>query len=146
MSNPAAWHVRVFYIEFGFSPENIVGSPKSPQSIEGRKHLTTRWKNPAYFHFYLIAAIAAFIMAAFSFRVFQIWKLDLEPKISLYIWNGMQRNIVHKLVRYGARWFWETFSGSWEQWCKPKYIVKPFSVFCPTKLKDRSSLQKAYKY
>ena len=37
-------------------------------------------KNPAYFHFYLNAAIVAFISAAFGFWVFQIWKLDLEPQ------------------------------------------------------------------
>ena len=36
-------------------------------------------KNPASFDFYLIAAIAAFISAAFGLRVFHIWKLDLEP-------------------------------------------------------------------
>ena len=42
-------------------------------------------KNPAYFHFYLNAAIVAFISAAFGFRVFQIWKLDLEPQNSLDI-------------------------------------------------------------
>ena len=42
-------------------------------------------KNPAYFHFYLIAAIVAFISAAFGFSVFQIWKLDLELQISLDI-------------------------------------------------------------
>ena len=57
-------------------------------------------KNPAYFHFNLTAVIVAFISAAFGFRVFQIWKLDLEPQISLDIslkWNLMQRNIVHKL-------------------------------------------------
>ena len=35
-------------------------------------------KNPAYFHFYWIAAIVAFISAAFGFRVFQIWKIWLE--------------------------------------------------------------------
>ena len=40
-------------------------------------------KNPAYFDFYLIAAIFAFIAAAFGFRVFHIWKLELEPRISL---------------------------------------------------------------
>ena len=32
--------------------------------------------NPAYIHFYLIAAIVAFISTAFGFRVFQLWKLD----------------------------------------------------------------------
>ena len=42
-------------------------------------------KNPAYIHFYLIAAIVAFISTAFGFRVFQIWKLDLELQISLDI-------------------------------------------------------------
>ena len=40
-------------------------------------------KNPAYFDFYLIAAIDAFISSAFGFRVFHIWQLDLEPKIFL---------------------------------------------------------------
>ena len=42
-------------------------------------------KNPAYLHFYFIAAIVAFISAAIGFRVFHIWKLDLEPQISLDI-------------------------------------------------------------
>ena len=42
-------------------------------------------KNPAYIHFYLIAAIVAFISTAFGFRVLQIWKLDLELGISLDI-------------------------------------------------------------
>ena len=37
-------------------------------------------KNPAYFHIYLIAAIVAFILVAIGFRVFHIWKLDLEPQ------------------------------------------------------------------
>ena len=37
-------------------------------------------KNPAYFHFYLIAAIVAFISAAIGFRVFRVWKLELEPQ------------------------------------------------------------------
>ena len=57
-------------------------------------------KNPAYFDFYLIAAFDAFISAAFVFRMFHIWKLDLEPQISLensQIWILMKRNIVHKL-------------------------------------------------
>ena len=35
-------------------------------------------KNPAYYHFYLIAAIVAFISAAFGFRVFQIRKIWFE--------------------------------------------------------------------
>ena len=57
-------------------------------------------KNPAYFHFYLIAAIVAFISAAIGFRVFHTRKLDLKPQISPDIsskWNSMHRNIVHKL-------------------------------------------------
>ena len=57
-------------------------------------------KNPAYFHFNLIAAIVAFISAAFGFRVFQIRKLDLEPQSFLDIslkWNLMQINIVYCL-------------------------------------------------
>ena len=36
-------------------------------------------KNPAYFEFYLIAAVVPFISAAFGFSLFRIWKLDLDP-------------------------------------------------------------------
>ena len=58
-------------------------------------------ENPAYLHFYLIAASAAFISAAIGFRVFHIWKLDLEPKISLDIsskWNSMLHTPLYGLV------------------------------------------------
>ena len=34
---------------------------------------------------------------------------------------------------------------SWEQWYKPKYIVKPYSAFCSTEMKDRSPLLKPMK-
>ena len=56
--------------------------------------------NPANFDFNLIAAIVAFIPAAFGYRVFHIWKLDLETQISLDTSlkrNSMQRNVVHFL-------------------------------------------------
>ena len=47
-------------------------------------------KNPAYIQFFLTAAIVDFISTAIGFRMFQIWKLDLELQISLEIslkWN-----------------------------------------------------------
>ena len=53
-------------------------------------------------------------------------------------------NVHISLVRYRASWFWETFFGSWEQWYEPKYIVKPYSAFRPTELKDGSPWLKAY--
>ena len=42
-------------------------------------------KKHAYFHFYVIAAIVAFISAAIGFGMFHILKLDLEPQIFLDI-------------------------------------------------------------
>ena len=46
-------------------------------------------KNPAYFNFYLWAAVVAFVSAAFGSRVFHIRKLDLKPQISLDIFIEM---------------------------------------------------------
>ena len=47
-------------------------------------------ENPAYFNFHLIAAIVAFVSAAFGSRVFRIRKLDFEPQISLEIFIEME--------------------------------------------------------
>ena len=46
-------------------------------------------KNPAYFHFYFIAAIVAFISAEIGFGMFHILKLDLE---SSDFWNYWLRD------------------------------------------------------
>ena len=57
-------------------------------------------KNPAYFQFYLIAAIVAFYLDSNWFQSVSHFELDLKPQIPLDIsskWNSMQRNIVHKL-------------------------------------------------
>ena len=55
-----------------------------------------------------------------------------------------QEHVQMALVHFHASWLWETFFGSWEQWYKPKYIVTPYSAFCPKELKDRSLWLKAY--
>ena len=76
MSNQAAKDGSVFYIEFGFSTENIVGRASLPQYIDEISNYTL--ENPAYFAFYLIAAIIAFISALFG-----IWCFTFE----YWIWN-----------------------------------------------------------
>ena len=68
MSNPTALHIGVFYIEFGFSNGNIVGSPQSPESIGDKSNYML--ENPASFDFHLIAAIIAFILAALVLECF----------------------------------------------------------------------------